>query len=229
MTNTIGDWGIITVSSLQDLWTAFINFLPSVIGALLVLIIGWIIAIALGRLATQILRTIKIDNIIEKMGLKKGLQKAGCKVDVGHWFGELVKWFLIIVFIMASVDILGLVQVSDFLTQVLFYLPNIIVAVIILLASILISSFLSNIIRGSVKAIGFASADFLAAVTRWSIMVFAILAALDQLGVASAIINTLVTGFVAMIAIAGGLAFGLGGRDIAGNILKKVKDEISES
>lgn len=229
MTSTISDWGVITVSSLQELWTGFINFLPALIGALVVLIIGWIVAIALGRLASQLLKAIKVDHISEKIGIQKGLEKTGCKADISHWFGELVKWFLIIVFIMASADILGLVQVSDFLTQVLFYLPNIIVAVIILLAAALISSFLSNIIRGSVKAIGFASADFLAAVTRWSIMIFAMLAALDQLGVASAIINTLVTGFVAMLAIAGGLAFGLGGRDVAGDILKKIRNEISKN
>lgn len=226
--SSIQDWGIITVSSLQNLWSAFIGFLPSLIGALVILIIGWIIAVALGRLASQILRSFRIDQVVEKVGAKKSIRKAGYEFDVSNLFGELVKWFLIIVFVMAAVDVLGLVQVTDFLTEVLLYIPNIIVAVVILLVAVLISSFLSKLIRGSVKVAGFASSDFLAAVTRWAIMLFAALAALDQLGVARSIIGTLVTGFVAMIAIAGGLAFGLGGRDIAAGILKKVKSEISE-
>jgi len=226
--NSIQDWGVVTVSSLQNLWAGFIAFLPSLIGALIVLIIGWIIAIALGRLTTQLLRAFRIDQLIEKTGVKS-IEKAGYKINVTHWLGELVKWFLIIVFVMAAADIVGLTQVTDFLQAVLIYLPNIVVAVVILLASVVVANFLSKIIKGSVKIAGFGKADFLAVVTRWSIMIFALLAALDQLGVARSIISTMVTGFVAMIAIAGGLAFGLGGRDIASDILKKVKKEITES
>lgn len=226
--NSIQSWGVVTVSSLQNLWSGFIAFLPSLIGALIVLIIGWIIAIALGRLTTQILRAFRIDQLIEKTGAKS-IEKAGYKINVTHWLGELVKWFLIIVFVMAAADIVGLTQVTDFLQAVLVYLPNIVVAVVILLAAVVVADFLSKIIKGSVKLAGFGRADFLAVVTRWSIMIFALLAALDQLGVARSIISTMVTGFVAMIAIAGGLAFGLGGRDIAGDILKKVKKEITES
>jgi len=226
--NSIQDWGIVTVSSLQNLWSGFIAFLPSLIGALIVLIVGWIIAIALGRLATHILRAFRIDQIIEKTGAKS-IEKVGYKVNVTHWLGELGKWFLIIVFVMAAADIVGLTQVTDFLSEVLVYLPNIIVAIVILLAAVIVANFLSKIIKGSVRVAGFSKADFLAAVTRWSIMVFALLAALDQLGVARSIIGTLVTGFVAMIAIAGGLAFGLGGREIASDILKKVRKEITEN
>lgn len=226
--SAIQTWGVITVSSLQNIWTGFIGFLPILIGALVVLIIGWIVAIALGKLAMQIVRAFRVDQLIEKIGFKKGFEKVGYKVDVAHWFGELVKWFLIIVFVMAAADILGLVQVSDFLSEVLYYVPNIIVAIVILLAGAIVAGFLSRLVSGSVKVAGFGKADFLAAVTRWAIMTFAVLAALDQLGVARSIINTLITGFVAMIAIAGGLAFGLGGRDIAGSMLKKVKDEIAE-
>jgi len=226
--NNIQNWGEITVSSLQNLWSAFIGFLPSLIGALIVLIVGWVIAIALGKLAAQLLRAFRIDQAVERVGVQKGVRQAGYKISVSKLFGELVKWFLIIVFVMAAADILGLVQVTDFLTEVLYYIPNIIVAVVILLVAVLLASFLSRLIRGSVKIAGLGSADLVAAVTRWAIMVFAVLAALDQLGVARSIIGTLVTGFVAMVAIAGGLAFGLGGRDIANDILKKVRKEITE-
>lgn len=226
--SNIQDWGVITIASLQNLWSAFIGFLPSLIGALIVLLIGWVIAIALGRLASQILRAFRIDQAVEKIGAKEGVRKAGYDFDISKLFGELVKWFLIIAAVMASAEILGLVQVTGFLTDVLLYVPNIIIAAVILMVGIVIAGFLSKLIRGSVKVAGFASADFIAAVTRWAILIFAILAALDQLGVARSIISTLLTGLVAMLAIAGGLSFGLGGRDIANGILKKIQKEITE-
>jgi hypothetical protein len=225
---TIQSWGSVTISSLQNLWSAFIEFLPSVLGALIVLVVGWIIAVALGRLTVQILRAFRIDQMAEKMGFKKAFQRAGYELTVTSWVGGLVRWFLIIVFVMAAADIIGLTQVTEFLSRVVLYIPNIIVAAVILLAAMLVANFLGKVVYASVKMGGLRSADFVAAVTRWSVMVFAVLAALDQLGVARPIIGTLVTGFVAMIALAGGLAFGLGGRDLAASILKKAKKEISE-
>jgi len=124
-------------------------------------------------------------------------------------------------------DILKLLAFSDFLKQVLLYVPNIVVAVLIMLAGVVIAVFLSKLVRASVLAARLHEARFLGALTKWSVLVFAFLAVLSQLGVAGALVNTLIMGFVAMIAIAGGLAFGLGGRDVAAAWLGKIKDEIS--
>lgn len=226
--NPIEDWGTATVSSLQNLWFGFISVLPVILGALVVLVIVWIVSISLGRLVTQILRAFKVDQGVERLGLKRGVQKAGFKFDVSELVGDLVKWFGIIVAVLAAADILGLEKVSEFLSEVLLYVPNIVVAAVVLVVGALLANFLAKLTRSSVKVAGLASSDAVAAVVRWSVLIFAFLVALDQLGVAQAIIGTLVNGFVAMLAIAGGLAFGLGGRDAAANFIKKIKSEISE-
>lgn len=220
--------GIETVESLQGAWTGLIGFIDNLVGALFILILGWIIAIALGRLATQILRAFKIDSAVEKIGGKGAIKKAGYGLDVAQLFGGLIRWFFIIVFVMAASEILGLPQVTSFLGEVLLYVPNIIVAVLILLIGVLVANFLSALVRGSVRIAGLASSDVLAAITRWSVLIFSFLIALNQLGIAGRIIETLVTGFVAMLALAGGLAFGIGGKEQASEFLRKLQKEIRD-
>lgn len=222
----IQTWTEVITGSLQLLWTGFIGFLPSFLGAIIIFIIGWVIASVLGKLSAQIIRVLRIDSILEKMGFKKSLERANLNLDSSKFMGELVRWFFIIVFLMAATDILGLTQVTDFLVRVLLYIPQLIVAVLILLAAVLIANFLQRIVRASVEAAGFSSANTLAAITKWSVLVFAILAALIQLGIAPALIQTIFTGFVAALVISSGLAFGLGGKDFAASILNKFRKDI---
>ena len=223
----IQTWAEVVTSSLQALWVGFVGFLPSILGAVIVFIIGWLIAVLLGRLAAQIINTLRIDHILAKIGFKRSLEKANLKLDSGRFIGELVKWFFIIVFLMAATDILDLSEVTVFLKQVLLYIPQLIIAVLILLAAVLIANFLQRLVRAGVEAAGLGSANFLATVTKWSVMVFAILAALLQLGIVPTLIQTLFTGFVAALVVGFGLAFGLGGKDLAAQILEKVKRDIS--
>lgn len=225
----IQTWTEVVTASLQTLWSGFIGFLPNILGALIVFLIGWLIAALLGKLATQIFRTLRIDQILEKVGFKKSLERANLKLDSGKFIGELVKWFFIIVFLMAATDILNLPQVTEFLKQILFYIPHLIVAVIILLVAVLVANFLQKLVRASVEAAGLKSANFLAAVTKWGILVFAVLAALLQLGIIPALIQTIFIGLVAALAIGSGLAFGLGGKDLAAQLLSKLKRDVSES
>lgn len=225
--NILQTWGEVTVSSLQSLWSGMIAFLPSLLGALIILIIGWIVAIALGRLAGQILKAFRIDQALDRIGLNKSIKKTGAKISASNIVGQVVTWFLVIVFVMAAADILNLQGVNDFLKRVLYYVPNIIVAIVILLAAVLVSNFLAKLVKSSVKIAGFVSSDVLSEITKWAILIFGLLAALDQLGVAQSIINTLITGFVYMIVIAGGLAFGLGGKDQAAGFLKKLHRTVS--
>lgn len=222
----IQTWTEVITGSLQLLWTGFIGFLPSFLGAIIIFIIGWVIASVLGKLSAQIIRVLRIDSILEKMGFKKSLERANLNLDSSKFMSELVRWFFIIVFLMAATDILGLTQVTDFLVRVLLYIPQLIVAVLILLAAVLIANFLQRIVRASVEAAGFQSANTLAAITKWSILVFAILAALMQLGIAPALIQTIFTGLIAALVISSGLAFGLGGKDFAASILNKFRKDI---
>jgi len=221
-------WAEIVTASLQTLWAGFIDFLPNILGATVIFIIGWLIAALLGRLAAQVIRALRIDQVLEKMGFKKALSKASLKLDSGAFVGELVKWFFIIVFLMAATDILNLPQVTEFLGGVILYIPNLIVAVLILLAAVLIANFLHKLVKASVEASGLGSANFLASVTKWAILIFAVLAALLQLGVVPALIQTVFTGLVAALAIGIGLAFGLGGKDAAAQFIAKLKKDISE-
>jgi hypothetical protein len=220
-------WAEVVTASLQTLWAGFIEFLPNLLGAIIIFIIGWIIAVLLGKLVAQVVRTLRVDQILGKMGFKRSLEKANLKLDSGKFIGELVRWFFIIVFLMAATDILGLPQLTEFLKRVLLYIPQLIVAVLILLAAVLIANFLQKLVKASVEAGGLGSANFLAAVTKWAILIFAILAALLQLGIVPALIQTLFTGLVAALVISVGLAFGLGGKDLAMQILSRFKKDVS--
>lgn len=221
-------WGEVITASFQTLWSGFMSFLPSLLGAVVVFVIGWFIAEVLAKLAAQIISVLRLDQILERMGLEKSLRRANMKLDSGKFVGEIVKWFFIIVFLMAATDILGLPQVTEFLKQVLLYIPQLIVAVFILLAGVLIANFMSKLVKASVEAADLKSAGTLAGVAKWAILIFAILAALIQLGIVPSLIQTLFTGLIAALAISTGLAFGLGGRDLASQILEKIKKGISE-
>ena len=225
---TIQTWTEVITASLQSLWSGFINFLPTFLSAIIIFMIGWAITAVLGKLSGQIVRVLRIDGILEKMGFKKNLERANLNLDSSKFISELVRWFFIIVFLMASTDILGLFQVTDFLSRVLLYIPQLIVAVLILLAAVLIADFLQRLVKASVEAAGLGSANILAAITKWAILVFAILAALLQLGIVPALIQTIFTGFIAALVISSGLAFGLGGRDFAASLLEKLRKNIKE-
>lgn len=225
---TIQTWTEVVTASLQTLWVGFINFLPNLLGAIIVFIIGWIIAVLLGRLVGQVVKALRIDQILEKMGFRRALDRANLKLNSGAFVGELTRWFFIIVFLMAATDILGLSEVTLFLRQVLMYIPQLIVAVLILLIAVLVASALQKLVKASVEAAGLGSSNFLGAVAKWSVLVFAILAALLQLGIVPSLIQTLFTGFIAALSIALGLSFGLGGKDLAAQVLDKLSKEVRD-
>lgn len=221
-------WSNAVTQSLMDLWARFAAFLPNLIGAIIIFVVGWIVAITLGKVVARILETLRIDAGVERLGLKKGLAKSGIKVDVASFIGELTKWFLIIVFLMAATDVIGLTQVSDFLNDVLMYLPQIIVAAIILIVAVLLANFVARVIKDSIRATGLLSGSTVATLAKWAILIFAVLAALVQLNVAKDMIMVVFQGLIAMLAIAGGLAFGLGGRDAAEALIDKAQKELKK-
>lgn len=220
-------WTEVFTQSVQDIGAGLIQFIPDLFAALVIFVIGWIVGAVLGRIVSQVIKSIKVDNALRGAGLEEVFNRAGFNLDSGRFLGGLVKWFIIIVFLVASLEVLGLNQVTIFLQLVLLYLPNVIVAVLILLAAAVIADVMQNVVVGSAKAGNFGSAHFLGAVTRWSIWIFAILAALSQLGVASAFVQTIFTGVIVALSLALGLAFGLGGQDAAARYIEKVKSEIA--
>jgi len=220
-------WSEVLALSFQKLWLGLIDFLPKLFLSVIILCVGWIIAITLDKAVSRIIRILKIDKALQGLGIEKYLEKAGFRLDVGAFIGGLVKWFIIIGFLVAALDVLGLNQVNTFLQEILAYLPNVIVAAFILVAAALIANAVQKIVVGSARGAGLPSARFLSGIAKWAIWVFALLAALYQLGIAGPFLQTLFTGFVAMIVIAGGLAFGLGGKEVAARYLEKLRQDIS--
>jgi hypothetical protein len=212
--------------SLKALYERFIGFLPNFIVGLIVLVIGWIVAITLAKLVKQALVAVKVDEVGDKLGLDQLSSKTGVKMSISGFFAWLVKWFLLIALFLAAAEILELTQISEFLNSVLMYVPTVVAAAAIMLVGTMVAKFLARVVKHSVQAAGLVSADLLASVTQWAIMIFTVLATLDQLRVASAFVQTLFTGFIAMIAIAGGLAFGLGGKEHASKVLDKIERDI---
>lgn len=218
-------WGDVIVASLQKVWDSVAAFVPLLVGALVVFVLGWIAATAIGKLVEQVLKAVRLDNLVTKLSVHKIWEKAGWRSSVSGFVGLLVKWFLIVVFLLAAVNIVGLTQVSEFLKAVVIYVPNVIVAALILVIAAIVSGAVEKAVRGSVEAAGY-KGSLAAVVVRWAIWIFAIVAALMQLGVAVALIQTLVTGLVAVLVLSFGLAFGLGGRDAAADFIQKVRGEL---
>ncbi|MEK9158135.1 MAG: hypothetical protein AAB638_03070 [Patescibacteria group bacterium] len=215
--------------SLLTLWSGVAGFIPRFIAAVIVFLIGWIVAILLGKLAYQVVRVLHIDNALSKVGFRRAWERSGFRLDTAILFYELVKWFFIIVFLMAATNILGLNEVTDFLQRVVFYIPNVVVAIVILLIGILVAKFLEGFVQGSVKAAGLASANFLGALTKWAVFVFSLLIALSQLKVADDIIKIVITGLIAATALALGLSFGLGGARHAEEMVGQMKKRIGDN
>lgn len=222
-------WGEAISYSLIDLWVRFIEYVPTIIGALLVFLLGVIIASILGKLVERIVRAIRIDQAIDRVKIGEKLKEHGIEITFSHFFGKVVQWFLVLVFLMAATDILGLNQVTDYLNSIILYLPNVIVATIILTIAFLLGSIAYTIVRSSTKAAGVMSATLLATIIKWSIIIFGLLAALIQLGIAVSLVNTIFIGLIAAISLAAGLAFGLGGKEEAALILKKLREEITKN
>lgn len=214
--------------SFTDLWSRFINFLPALLSAILIFVVGWLFASILSKVVTKIIKSLKIDQLVEKTKAGDKFKEAGLELSVSKFFGELVKWFLILVFLMAATNVLGLFVVSQFLNDIILYIPNIVVATIILSVAFLLGSLVHSIVRSSTKAAGVMSASLLAVISKWAIIITGLLAALIQLGIAETMLNTIFIGIVAALALASGLAFGLGGREEASLILKKIRNEIEE-
>lgn len=220
------DWYTVTIEALQDLWQKFLLLTPRVVGALIIFLIGWFIALGIGKLVAEILKRIKFNKIFEKGSWKTALDKADIKLDAAGFIGAIVKWILVIVFLLAAVEILGLAQFAGFLNMVLGYLPNVIVAALIFVVAVVIADILEKVVRAGVEGAKFGYGQVAGAIIKWSIWIFAILAVLIQLGIGKELFLSLFQGLIALLVIAGGIAFGLGGKEVAGDILKKAKDKL---
>jgi len=213
-----------------DLVIGLINGLLILIVALLVLTIGWLISAGIGQLVTRILNALRFNQYFEKAGWKEALEKAEIKMDATAFVGGIFKWIAFIIVLTIVAEILGLVQFATLLDRILGYLPNVIVAVFIFVAAVIIAEILEKIVRTAVEGTKVGYGALAGVIVKWSIWVFAILAILRQLLVVpdliSTVFNALIYGVVALLVISFGIAFGLGGKDVAAEILRDLKRKL---
>jgi hypothetical protein len=224
----IQDWGLATTQALQGAWQGFLNFIPDLIAAIIVFVIGWFVACGIGKLISELLVRLKFNRIFERGGWKDALEKAEFKVNPSEFIGAICKWILVVVFLMIAADILKWTGFVLLLQKIISWLPNLVIAIAIFIVAIVVADILEKIIKAAVKKIGVSYVNFLGAAARWGIYIFAGLIILRQLGVTPTIIDTFVIGLVGMVALALGLAFGLGGKDAAAKLIQEAKQKISE-
>lgn len=215
-------------AAFTGLWFTVGQYLPNLLMAIVVFIFGWIVGIILYRIVVEVVKVLRVDDALRAAGLNEAAKDAGFTLDVGRFLGTLVMWFIVLVFLVASLDILGLQNVTIFLQQVvLLYLPRVIVAALILILGAVVAEVVRGLVSGSARAAGAHAANLAGVVAKWAIWIFAIMAALDQLQVASGFIQTLFTGVVIALALAFGLAFGLGGKEAASRTIERIRSEIA--
>jgi hypothetical protein len=203
-----------------DALSLFLGAIPRVLGFFIILIIGWFIAGAISGLVARILREMKFNELAEKSGLAGFVQSTGIKTDAAGFIATVVKWFVRLIVLVVAFDALGLPAVSEVLQSLLLWLPNLIVALVILVIAGLLATALAGLVRGAAAEADLGNPELLATIAKGAVWAFAIIAAVNQIGIADTLVNTLFMGLVGALALALGLSFGLGGRDTAGQIVQ---------
>lgn len=220
-------WTSILSATLQNIGMGVAHILPQIVLAVMLVILGAVVGAGVGKLIARGISVLPLDRALESAGITKLVARSGHTLNVGALLGGLVQWFVILVFVVAAFDVLGLSQVNIFLREVILsYLPRVIVAVLILLSAALVAEFVHTVVVGASRVADVSSHYLLGTLARVAIWSFAILAALDQLQVAQMFVQTLFMGIVVALSLAVGLSFGLGGRDAAGRYIDHVVEEV---
>jgi hypothetical protein len=224
-TVTINDW----TDSLLLAWNNFVAAIPAIVGALLILVIGWILSNILATITDRVLERLGADRLYAEHGGQQIYGEAGSRVVPSDIGAELVRWVVRLVFLVAAANVLGLTQVSELLNQVILWIPNLIVAAVILLVAPLIGRFLRGVIEVGAGQMGFTNAPLLGRIAEAAIIAFAVIIAINQIGIAADLVNILFIGIVGALALAFGLAFGLGGRDVAAELTRSWYDSSQQA
>ncbi len=217
---TISDWGTAIMSSLTAAMALLFSAIPKILGFALIILAGWLIASLVEKAVAVILRTVHFNDLAERSGFADFVRKMATDTDASGLIGAVAKWFIRLIALVVAFDALGLPAVSDVLRQLLLWLPNVVVALVVLVIGGLAARALSNLVRGAAAEGGLGNPDFLAKVASTLVWAFAIVVAVNQIGIATELVNTLFMAFVGAIALALGLSFGLGARETAGEIVR---------
>ncbi len=225
--NVWNTWGNVFNDSLMSLWWSLVQFIPELVVAVVLFIVGWVLGNMVAKAFEHVFGALKVDKLLDSVGGGEFLKSAGMNLNSGYFVGQLVKWFVVVVFLIPSLELVGLGSIKDFLqTDVLGFLPQVILAALVLVVATFVSEGLSKTVTASAKTMGLSSANMLGALAKYSVWVFAFIIALGNLGL-GAYMGTLFNGIVGMLALGGALAFGLGGKDAAARFIAKVGEEVS--
>lgn len=219
---SVGSVSTAVINSLNNGLIAIVNFVPKFIAGLIILLIGIIIASLIKRLVVELFNVLKVESLLRRYGVPESRQD----LSWTNILSEIVRWFVIVLFLIPTADVWGLPQIVTVLNAFLLYLPNVFVAAIIAMVGFVFARLAHDVVLASMKGVSRETARTIASVVRWAIIVFVLLAVLSQLGVAVDLIRILFTGFVAMVAIAGGIAFGLGGQGVAKGFLDDLRKKL---
>ena len=217
----ITEWSDAMFTSFAAALALFFSAIPKVFGFVLIVVVGWFIASLIEKGLASVLRTIRFNELAQRAGLADFIQKMGMNTDPAGMIGLVVKWFVRLIALVVAFDALGLPAVSEVLRQLLLWLPNVVVALVVLVIGGLAARALSNVVRGAASEAGLSNADFLAKLASIVVWAFSIVVAVNQIGIATELVNTLFMAVVGALALALGLAFGLGGRETAAEIVRK--------
>jgi hypothetical protein len=220
MLTTVTGWGEALLTSLAASLAILFSAIPKIIGFTLILVIGWFVAGVVAKLVAAVLRKVKVDELAERGGLADFIQKMGVNCDAAGFLAGIAKWFMRLVVLVVAFDALGLPAVSDVLRSVLLWLPNLAVALAVLIIGGLVAKAVSKLLKGALAKAGIGNPEVMAAIASVAVWAFAIIIAANQIGIAQTFVNTLFIGTVAMLVLALGLAFGLGAKDTAGEIVQ---------
>lgn len=216
----ITDWSGTLMTSLSTAMALFFSAIPKILGFAAILIVGWLLASVAEKAISKALHAVKFNNLAERSGFADFVGKMGADTDSSGMIAIVVKWFVRLITLVVAFDALGLPAVSDVLRQVLLWMPNAVVAIVVLVIGGLAANALSKIVHSAAAEGGLSNPTFLAKVASGLVWAFTIVVAVNQIGIATALVNTLFMAVVGAMALALGLAFGLGGRETASEIVR---------
>lgn len=215
----VSSWQEAVLVAGSNILTRFFGFIPNLLGAIIIFLFGLILAKWAKALVVKILSALKLDHLLRKSGLEPYLDRADIRVKAEVFLGEIVKWLIVVVFFIAAVNILGLTTVSAVLNSILAYIPSIVSAVLILTIGVLLAGLVESLIKGAVNQVDPKTSRLLSKIASYLVVIVAALAAVNELGIAQSLINTLIIGVVATLSLGVGLAIGLGAKDLVSKML----------
>lgn len=226
--NTLTDLSDPLIASISGAMAMFFTAIPRLVGFILILLIGWFIAFLIGKAVAALLHAVHFNSLADKAGISGFVKKTGVKQDASQFLANIIKWFIRLIVLVVAFDELGLPAVSAVLTQFLLWLPNLVVALVVVVLGGLAAEAVYGLARGAASEADFSRPELVAKIAKVAVWIFTIVIAINQIGIAVTLINTLFMGLVAALALATGLAFGLGGKETAARIVRKWYGETQE-